>query len=155
MTRFAFVTLPHWILGTLMLLGIAINFANVIGRYAFGYAFFWAEETMVFITIWGVFIGMAAITYNGDHLNMDLFSAAIRGRWRATLNSLTVTALIACSIFVVIQSWQVVMLFAKANQVSVSAGIPKAIPHAALLTGFALAVVAVVVRIRSYLTGKF
>ncbi len=155
MTRFAFVTLPHWILGTLMLLGIAINFANVIGRYAFGYAFFWAEETMVFITIWGVFIGMAAITYNGDHLNMDLFSAAIRGRWRAALNGLTVVAFVACSIFVVIQSYQVVTLFAQAKQVSVSAGIPKAIPHAALLTGFALAAVAVVVRIRSYLTGKF
>ncbi len=155
MTRFAFVTLPHWILGTLMLLGIAINFANVIGRYAFGYAFFWAEETMVFITIWGVFIGLAAITYNGDHLNMDLFSAAIRGRWRAAVNGLTVAAMIACCVFVVIQSYQVVTLFAQANQVSVSAGVPKAVPHAALLAGFALAAVAVVVRIRSYLTGKF
>lgn len=155
MNRFAFVTLPHWILGTLMLLGIAINFANVVGRYAFGHAFFWAEETMVFITIWGVFIGMAAITYNGDHLNMDLFTAAIRGPWRAVLNGLMVAAMIGCCVFVVIQSYQVVTLFAQADQVSVSAGIPKAIPHAALLAGFALAAVAVVVRIRSYLTGKF
>jgi TRAP-type C4-dicarboxylate transport system permease small subunit len=155
MTRFAFVTLPHWILGTLMLLGIAINFANVIGRYAFGYAFFWAEETMVFITIWGVFVGMAAITFNGDHLSMDLFSAAIRGRWRAVVNGLAVSVMIACCLFVVTQSYQVVALFAQAKQVSVSAGIPKAIPHAAILAGFALAALAVVVRIRSYLSGKF
>jgi TRAP-type C4-dicarboxylate transport system permease small subunit len=155
MARFAFVTLPHWILGTLMLLGIAINIANVIGRYAFGYAFFWAEETMVFITIWGVFIGLAAISYNGDHLNMDLFSAAIRGPWRAVVNGVTVAAMIAGCVFVVMQSYQVVTLFAQAKQVSVSAGIPKAIPHAALLAGFALAAVAVVVRIRSYLTGRF
>jgi TRAP-type C4-dicarboxylate transport system permease small subunit len=155
MTRFAFVTLPHWLLGTLMLLGIAINIANVIGRYAFGYAFFWAEETMVFITIWGVFIGMAAITFNGDHLSMDLFSAAIRGRWRAVVNGLAVSVMIACCLFVVTQSYQVVALFAQAKQVSVSAGIPKAIPHAAILAGFALAALAVVVRIRSYLSGKF
>lgn len=155
MTRFAFVTLPHWVLGTLMLLGIAINFANVVGRYVFGYAFFWAEETMVFITIWGVFVGLAAISFNGDHLNMDLFSASIRGRWRLVVNGAAAAAMIACSIFMVMQSYQVVTLFARAGQVSVSAGIPKAIPHAALLVGFALTALAVVVRIRSYLTGKF
>jgi len=155
MTRFAFVTLPSWILGTLMLLGIAINFANVVGRYVFGHAFFWAEETMVFITIWGVFVGLAAITYNGDHLNMDLLSSSIRRPWRTIVNGLTVAAMIACCIFVVFQSYEVVTLFARAKQVSVSAGIPKAVPHAALLAGFALAAVAVVVRIRSYLTGKF
>jgi len=155
MARFAFVTLPRWILGTLMLVGVAINFANVVGRYVFGHAFFWAEETMVFLTIWGVFLGMAAITYNGDHLNMDLFSTAIRGPWRKALNGFVAAVLVACCLFVVVQSYQVVTLFAQAGQISVSAGIPKAIPHAALLAGFALAALAVVVRIRSYLTGKF
>lgn len=155
MSRFAFVTLPRWILGGLMLSGIAINFANVVGRYAFGYALFWAEETMVFITIWGVFIGMAAIAYNGDHLNMDLFSSAIRGRCRTLVNALVATVLLAICVFVVIQSFQVVSLFVQAKQVSVSAGIPKAIPHSALLAGFALTALVVVVRIRSYLTGKF
>jgi TRAP-type C4-dicarboxylate transport system permease small subunit len=155
MLRFAFATLPRWVLGTLMLLGVAINFANVIGRYAFGHALFWAEEMMVFITIWGVFIGLAAITYDGDHLNMDLFSSAIRGPWRFVVNGFVAAAMIACCVFVVLQSYQVVTLFAQTNQVSVAAGVPKAIPHAALLTGFALAALAVVVRIRSYLTGKF
>jgi TRAP-type C4-dicarboxylate transport system permease small subunit len=153
--RFAFVTLPRWILGTLMLAGIAINFANVIGRYLFGQALFWAEETMVFITIWGVFVGMAAIAYNGEHLNMDLFSAAIRGRWRIALNAAVVAALLACCVFVAVQSFQVVTLFASAGQVSVAAGIPKAIPHAALAVGFLLTALAILVRIRSYLTGKF
>jgi len=155
MGRFAFVTLPNLLLGALMLAGIAINFANVVGRYAFGHALFWAEETMVFITIWGVFIGMAAIAYEGNHLTMDLFSAAIRGRWRTLLNALIAATLLACCAFVVSQSYQVVTLFIQARQVSVSAGIPKAIPHAALLAGFLLAALAVIVRIRAYLTGKF
>jgi len=155
MGRFAFVTLPNFLLGALMLAGIAINFANVVGRYGFGYALFWAEETMVFITIWGVFLGIAAIAYEGNHLSMDLFSAAIRGRWRALLNALIAATLLACCVFVVLQSFQVVKLFIQAKQVSVSAGIPKAIPHAALLAGFSLMALAVVVRIRSYFTGKF
>jgi TRAP-type C4-dicarboxylate transport system permease small subunit len=153
--RFAFVTVPRWILGTLMLAGVAINFANVVGRYLFGTALFWAEETMVFITIWGVFVGMAAIAYNGDHLNMDLFSQSIRGRWRTALNAAVAATLLACCVFVALQSFQVVALFARAGQVSVAAGIPKAIPHAALAVGFVLTAAAVLVRLRSYLAGKF
>ena len=155
MLRFAFVTLPRWILGALMLAGVAINFANVVGRYGFGRALFWAEETMVFLTIWGVFLGMAAIAYNGDHLNMDLFSSAIRGRSRSVLNAVLVAVLLACCAFVAVQSAQVVWLFANAGQVSVAAGIPKAIPHAALAVGFVLSGLAVLVRVRAYLTGKF
>lgn len=153
--RVAFVTVPRWILGTLMLAGVAINFANVVGRYLFGQALFWAEETMVFITIWGVFIGMAAIAYNGEHLNMDLFSQSVRGRWRIALNAGAAGTLLACCLFVAWQSFQVVALFAGAGQVSVAAGIPKAIPHAALAVGFLLTAAAVLVRIRSYLAGKF
>jgi TRAP-type C4-dicarboxylate transport system permease small subunit len=155
MARFAFVTLPGWILGALMLAGIAICFANVVSRYLFGYALFWAEEVMVFITIWGVFVGMAAIAYNGDHLRMDLFAAAIRGRWRLALNAFTVLVLLACCAFALAQSLRVVALFVQTGSVSVSAGVPKAIPHAALAVGFALTILAVGVRIRSYFTGKF
>lgn len=138
-----------------MLAGVAINFANVVGRYAFGHALFWAEETMVFITIWGVFIGMAVIAWRGEHLSMDLFSAAVRGRARLALNGLIAATLVACCLFAAVQSWQVTTLFAQASQVSVSAGIPKAIPHAALLVGFTLTAAAVVVRLRAYLTGRF
>lgn len=138
-----------------MLGGVAINFANVVGRYAFGHALFWAEETMVFITIWGVFIGMAVIAWRGEHLNMDLFSAALRGRARLALNGLIAATLVACCLFAAVQSWQVTLLFAQANQVSVSAGIPKAIPHAALLVGFALTAAVVLVRLRAYLSGRF
>jgi TRAP-type C4-dicarboxylate transport system permease small subunit len=155
MTRFAFATVPRAILGTLMLIGVAINCANVVGRYLFGYAFFWAEEVMVFLIIWGVFIGMAAAAYNGEHLNMDLFQTRIAGRWRALLNGMVVVALLAACGFVVSQSYQVVTLFAQIGQVSVAAGIPKAIPHAAILIGFALTAVAVLVRLRAYLAGRF
>lgn len=155
MARFAFVTLPHWVLGALMLAGVGINLVNVVGRYFFGQALFWAEETMVYLVIWGVFFGMAAVAYDGRHLNMDLFSAAIGGRWRVALNACVVAALLACCAFVAVQSFQVIALFARAGQVSVAAGIPKAIPHAALAVGFVLTALAVIARIRSYLGGKF
>jgi TRAP-type C4-dicarboxylate transport system permease small subunit len=155
LARFAFVTAPNWILGTLMLAGVAIVFANIVGRYAFGRAIFWAEEVLVFLVVWGVFVGMGAIAYNGAHLNMDLFSAQFRGRWKLVLNGLTTAVLLATCLFVIAQSWQVVTLMAQSGAVSLALGVPKVIPHAALLVGFVLTVLAVLVRLRSYLTGKF
>ena len=155
MARFVFGKLPHWLLGTLMLAGVSINAANIVSRYLFGQAIFWAEEILVYLTIWGVFIGMAAIAYDGDHLNMDLFSSRIRGRWRDALNVFTTAVLLACCTFAALQSWKVASLFVQAGQVSLAAGLPKAVPHSALLAGFVLTAIAVIVRIRSYLSGKF
>lgn len=137
-----------------MLVGVAISFANVISRYVFGYALFWAEETLVFLAIWGVFIGVAAAAYDRAHLNMDFFSDAFRGGLSAFLNLGMTVTLLACCVFMVLQSWQVVLLFYQSGVVSVSAGVPKWIPHAALLAGFALSAVAVLLRLRLYLTGK-
>ena len=154
MARFIFVTLPHWLLGWLMLVGVAISFSNVVPRYVFGYAIFWAEEVLVFLAIWGVFIGMAAAAYERAHLNMDLFSQSISGRVKLVLNAAMAATLLACCGFMLVQSWQVVSLFYQGGVVSVSAGVPKWIPHSAILAGFALTAVAVLIRIRIYLTGK-
>jgi C4-dicarboxylate transporter, DctQ subunit len=137
-----------------MLVGVAVSFANVVARYVFGYALFWAEETLVFLAIWGVFIGVAAAAYERAHLNMDFFSASFRGRLSTFLNAAMTVTLLACCVFMVIQSWQVVSLFYQGGVVSVSAGVPKWIPHAALLAGFGLTAVAVLLRLRFYLTGK-
>jgi C4-dicarboxylate transporter DctQ subunit len=149
--RFVFVTLPHWVMGTLMLAGVAIGFANVVARYVFGYALFWAEEVMVFLTIWGVFIGVAAAAYDRAHLNMDLFSTKLRG---PALNALLVAVLLASCVFMIVQSWQVVSLFYQGGVRSVSAGVPKWISHSALPVGFALMALAVLARLRFYLTNQ-
>jgi TRAP-type C4-dicarboxylate transport system permease small subunit len=152
--RFVFVTLARGVMGILMLAGVAICFWNVVARYVFGYALFWAEEVMVFLVIWGVFIGVAAAAYDRAHLNMDLFSQAFRGKLLAFLNLSLVVVLLACCVFMIVQSWQVVTLFYQGGVTSVSAGVPKWIAHSALPVGFALMALAVLSRLRLYLHGR-
>jgi C4-dicarboxylate transporter DctQ subunit len=152
--RFIFVTLARGVMGMLMLAGVAICFSNVVARYLFGYALFWAEEVMVFLVIWGVFIGVAAAAYDRAHLNMDLFSQSFRGTTLAFLNALMLAVLLASCVFMIVQSWQVVTLFYQGGVTSVSAGVPKWISHSALPVGFALMALAVLARLPLYLRGR-
>ena len=71
--------IPFAICGVLLLAAIAINVANVIGRYVFDAPVSWAEEVLSYMIIWGVFIAVGAITYQGLHLRMDLLVLSVRG----------------------------------------------------------------------------
>jgi len=150
-----FFKLPMAIIGTLILIGITINFSNVVSRHIFQTAIFWAEEILIFIVVSSVFIGAVAVAYRGAHLKMDLVSARIGQPWRTIINGLTITALILCGIFAILQSIEVLQLLGKNGQLSVTAEVPMVIPHSAILIGFVLIVLAVIVRWRAYLRGDF
>ena len=51
-------------------------------------------------------------------------SAAIPSRWRKLHRGLVAAAMFAVCAFVAVQSWQIVVLFAGAGQVSIAAGVP-------------------------------
>lgn len=136
--RWLFSSVPMVLIGVLMLVDVALNGANVVGRYFFGSPIFWAEEVMVQLTIWGVFIGIVAVAYRQEHLCMDLFSARLGEPWRGLLQGLTALVLVLCCLFTAKQSWTIVKMFADTGAVTTAAGIPKAIPHAALLIGFTM-----------------
>ena len=102
-----------------------------------------------------MFIGAVAVSFDGQHLKMDLLSARIPPPWRNIVNGLAALAFVGLGVFVAVQSWIAVSLFAGAGDVSVTASVPMVIPHAALLIGIVLMVLAVVFRLRAYLRNRF
>ena len=153
--RIVLVQIPFAICGVLLLAAILINISNVIGRYVFGISVAWAEEVMSYIIIWGVFISIGAITYQGLHLRMDLLVATVRGRLTMILGAITVLLILICALFVARQSFKILMLYIGNGETSMGARIPLVYPHAALVIGFLLMAAAAVVRFKSYITGKF
>ncbi|MEY2619722.1 MAG: hypothetical protein RL522_2724 [Pseudomonadota bacterium] len=139
------------VLGIVMVGGVALNLANVIGRYALGKPIFWAEEVLVGMVIWGVFFGAAVVSWRGDHLNMDLFYARLGRRSLLAINLLIACVMVGICLFVARQSWSIVVMFYETGAVSAGAQIPKVIPHAALLVGFLFSALAVLVRWRRWL----
>ncbi len=153
--RFLLVAVPRFLLGLLIFVGIVINFAHIIGRYVFSSPIIWAEEILIFIMIWCVFIGAIVVTWEGRHIKMDLLSAKIPPPWREIVNVLTTIGIILVCIFVIRQSWTVVSLFYETGQQSVIARLPAGIMHSSILVGFSGMLLVVLLRWRSYLHGDF
>lgn len=147
------VTVPRLIIGSLILVGIAINFANVVGRYLFLAPIIWAEEVMIYIMVWMVFVGSVLVTWDGHHLKMDFFSIMLPSPAKEIMNFLGAVAFIAACVFVLPQTHTVTNLMNDLDQRSVVAEMPMVIPHFALLLGFVLMFVAVVYRFRRMVTG--
>ena len=146
-----FVRMPLVAGGLLFLIAAALNIVNVIARYVFSNPIFWAEEILIFIIIWGVFLVAGSITYRGGHL----IYSKMGPRWKRVVNIAIALTLIVCTIYTAMQSWKVVMLHYRNHGVTAGTDIPLVFPHAALLFGFSFMALAAMVRIRSYISGRF
>jgi TRAP-type C4-dicarboxylate transport system permease small subunit len=142
------------VLAALILAGVALNFANVVGRYVFLKPIIWAEEILVFIMIWCVMLGAALVTWDNQHLRMDAVFSLTPPRVRRWLNILSAAAFLLAAVFVLAQSIRVVILTIATGQRSVVAEVPMYIPYAAIPVSFALMVIMLVWRFRTYARGN-
>lgn len=152
--EFFLVKIPRAIVGTAILVGIAINAANVAGRYLFLSPIIWAEEILIYIMVWTVFLGAVLVTWDGRHLKMDFFLVTMAQPYKRIMALLSTIAVVVVCAFVVPQAWTVFSLMYRLDQRSVVAEIPMAIPHFALVFGFAMMVIAVVYRFRLHASGN-
>jgi TRAP-type C4-dicarboxylate transport system permease small subunit len=153
--EFIFVRVPYVLSGTLFLMAVVLNIVNVIGRYVFGMPVFWAEEALTFTVIWIVFLVVGTITYRGAHLNMDLLYSRMPSVMQLVIRIAIALALIVCAVYTAMLSWSVVKLHYMTSGVTAGTNIPLVIPHSALLFGFSFIAAAALVRLPSYISGKF
>jgi TRAP-type C4-dicarboxylate transport system permease small subunit len=142
------------VLGALILVGVGINFANVVGRYVFLKPIIWAEEVLVFIMVWCVMLGATLVTWENQHLRMDAVYHLAPPRVRRWLNLLSTLAFLVAAVFLLVQSVRVVAVIAGTGQRSVVADIPMVIPYGAIPLSFGLIVLALLLRFRAFVRGE-
>jgi TRAP-type C4-dicarboxylate transport system permease small subunit len=103
----------------LLAASVAINFANIIGRYFFSVSIQWAEEIMLFLMIGCVFLGSSATVRQFLEVVVELVE-------------------IATCFFLAVLAWPVVSMLAELDQRSQAANFPLVIPQATMPIGFAL-----------------
>jgi TRAP-type C4-dicarboxylate transport system permease small subunit len=130
--------IPRAAIGAIILIAIAINFVNIVGRYVFLTPLPWAEEVLSFLVIWGVFLGAIAACYDNRHLVMDLFIGAFPAPLRRAIEGLILACLVVFCLYACGQAWTIVAVMARLGKVSITAGIPMTIPYMAFVVGFGL-----------------
>ena len=137
---------PLWLAAAALIVGLAINFTNVVGRYLFRAPIYWADEAMIYLAIWSIFLAAIAVTYDRADLTMDLFSTRLSPRLRWISDFLISAASIATFLFMAWQSLTVSRLLIRNGQKSLALEIPMFLPQASLLVGFTMLAIVVAVR---------
>jgi TRAP-type C4-dicarboxylate transport system permease small subunit len=130
--------LVSWFVALLLVTAVAINFSNVVGRYAFGQPFGWAEEALGFLQIGLVVIGASLVTRKNGHLRMDALEHFMPAGMRRWLEIGAGVLTVAVAAVVVAMSWRIVMGMLQNDTRSIVLEIPLGIPYSAFFFGFAL-----------------
>jgi len=130
-----------------LLIAVALNFANIIGRYVFFSPIASAEEVMLFLFVGAVFLGNSVVGWEGKQIRMDIFLHALPPPWRRRLDVFADIAVIAVSLTLIVVGWPVIQMLAEFDQRSQAADIPLVIPQALIPIGLGLNAVLVLARL--------
>jgi TRAP-type C4-dicarboxylate transport system permease small subunit len=131
----------------LMLVAVALNAANIVGRYVFFSPIASAEEVMLFLLVGTVFLGNAVVGFEGKQLRMDVILHALPAAVRRGFDILADLTMIAVCVILVVLAWPAVSMLAEFDQRSQSAEIPLVIPQALVPIGLGLNAFLVAVRL--------
>lgn len=117
---------------------VALNFANVVGRYALGKSILGADDVQIYIMVGMAFLGAAVVSWRRRHLRMDALVQFFPAWFRTFLQAAEFALGTLLAGFVLVQSsnyaWQMFALGHKSD----NAGIPMWVPHSAVAIGFGL-----------------
>lgn len=131
----------------LLVASVAINFANIVGRYFFAVSLQWAEEVMLFLMIGCVFLGTGLVGWGGKHIRMDVIVSLFPPPVRRVLELFAELVTIATSLAVAVFAWPVISMLAQFDQRSQAANIPLVIPQAMLPIGLSLMALLIAMRL--------
>ena len=133
--------------GICLLGSVAINFANIIGRYFFAVSIPWAEEIMLFLMVGCVFTGCCAVAWDGRQIRMDVVVSMLPAKVRDVFNLLSELVLIGTATCVTVFAWPVVSQLAAFDERSQAANFPLVIPQAMVPIGYSLMALLVAIRL--------
>jgi TRAP-type C4-dicarboxylate transport system permease small subunit len=133
--------------GAMLVGSVAVNFANIIGRYFVAVSIPWAEEVMLFLMIACVFLNCGLVGWSGRQIRMDAFVSLLPPGPRAVVELVCEIVVVATAILVAVMAWPVVSMLAELDQRSQGANIPLVLPQAAMPIGFLLMAFLIAVRL--------
>lgn len=135
------------VIGILLAASVALNLANIVGRYALHHPLIGAEELMVFLMVGFVFIGAAVVAYEGRHIKMDIMLDLLPPKMQRGFRmavEICAMAVAATLIWLAVPVVQRLFMF---DERSTAANFPLWIPQAMIPLGLGLLIVGTIARL--------
>jgi C4-dicarboxylate transporter, DctQ subunit len=141
------LTLTRSLSAIFLITSVAINFANIVGRYVFDVSFTWAIEIILFLMVGAVFTGCCAVAWENRHIRMDVLLRILPPKLSRLLSLLSDLVLIAAAVAFTVFAYPVITELAAFNERSAAANVPLVIPQAMVPIGYGLMAILVAVRL--------
>jgi TRAP-type C4-dicarboxylate transport system permease small subunit len=132
-----------------LVVGVLLNFANIVGRYFLNAPISWADEVMLFIMVGIVFFGVVGVSWDDKHIRMDIVVELLPPPLRRVVTFLVRLAEIAVSLILVYLSIPVIDQLYRFDQRSQAAEMPLVIPQIVVPVCLFLVAIAGVARLLS------
>ena len=96
--------------GAMFALIVALTVLQVGFRYLIGHPLIWSEELARVLLVWMVFLGAAALCWDGRHLDVDVVYSALPPSARTALRWINLALALAFLVALTLWSWDVVLL---------------------------------------------
>jgi TRAP-type C4-dicarboxylate transport system permease small subunit len=150
-TRIADIGL--WAGAAALLAIVVLNAVNIVLRYFFNAPLSWAEEAMLYLMIFGVYVGAVSVAWQQAHIRIDAVLDFAPPARRKVLEIVSTLVLAAVLLPVAYASFGVVSLLFDFDQVSDALHVPMWIPQSVVPISLLLIVVMALFRIAIQLTG--
>jgi TRAP-type C4-dicarboxylate transport system permease small subunit len=131
----------------LLIVAVALNSANIVGRYVLNAPIASAEEVMLFLLVAVVFLGNSVVSWEGKQIRMDVFLHLLPSALRRGLEFIADLAAIAVSLVLIWLAWPVIDMLAGFDQRSQAADVPLYIPQALIPIGLGLTAILTAARL--------
>jgi TRAP-type C4-dicarboxylate transport system permease small subunit len=141
------IAIARGLAAILLCLSVALNFANIIGRYFFSVSISWAEEIMLFLMCGCVFLGVGPVSWANRHIRMDIVVSMMPPAAKKFFELLAELAFLVTAVLVVIFAAPVIADLAAFDERSQAANFPLVIPQAMIPIGFGFMALFVAIRL--------
>jgi TRAP-type C4-dicarboxylate transport system permease small subunit len=137
-----------------LLLIVVLNAVNIVLRYFFRSPLPWAEEAMLYLMIFGVYVGAISVAWQQAHIRIDAILDFAPPARRRVLQIVSTLVLAAVLVPVVLASFRVVNLLFDFDQRSDALHLPMWIAQGVVPFSLCLIVLMSLLRIFVQLTGS-
>ena len=120
--------------GTILFTSLLL-FVNVIMRYVFHNAIYWAEELVRYLMVWLIFLGGSQVAKREGHITVDVVQTAVPPKARTVMVfSVHIVTIVFCLVLTYYSYHQMMRVFSS-KQISPAMELPMWIPYLSIPVG--------------------